>query len=56
MKKKEKENNTIQDYPCDNCSWKDGCDGWEAQYCCILCTYNYGEGNTPCDWCDPWDI
>lgn len=53
---KKKENNTIQDYPCDNCLWKDSCDGWEAQYCCTLCKYEFGEDNTPCDWCDPDDI
>lgn len=25
------------DYPCDTCSSKDHCDGWEAHFCCILC-------------------
>lgn len=38
------------DYPCDNCGWKDGCDGWEAQVCPELNGY-YG-----IDDYDPWDI
>lgn len=50
----EKENSANQGYPCDDCGWD--CDYWEAQYCCTLCKYNYGENNTPCDWCDPDDI
>ena len=26
--------------PCDGCSMD--CDGWEAQACCTLCTWNAG--------------
>lgn len=43
------------DYPCNNCSMSDYCDGWEAQFCCTLCHYICGD-DTPCDDCDPMDI
>lgn len=39
--------------PCDTCDTP--CDVWEAQFCCELCRWQYGE-NTPCDSCDPMDI
>ena len=45
----------LDDYPCNNCPSADYCDGWEAQFCCTLCHYNY-DGDTPCDDCDPMDI
>jgi hypothetical protein len=41
------------DYPCDTCSSKDHCDGWEARSCCRLCEW-LGGGN--CENCEPWDI
>ena len=41
------------DYPCDNCPQSEYCDGWEAQFCCILCRYN---GLENCEYCDPMDI
>lgn len=40
--------------PCDDCDFE--CDGWDARYCCILCEWQYGKGNTPCEDCDPMDI
>ena len=43
------------EYPCDTCDERDTCDGWEAQFCCRLCQWRYGE-DTPCDECDPMDI
>ena len=43
------------EYPCDACDYKDSCDGWDAQFCCTLCMYLYGD-NTPCNTCDPMDI
>lgn len=50
-----KEEYSDSEYPCNNCGQSDNCDGWEAQYCCTLCNYNY-HGDTPCDMCDPMDI
>lgn len=41
--------------PCETCPERDSCDGWEAQFCCTLCRYQYGD-NPPCDICNPWDI
>lgn len=41
------------EYPCDACDYN--CDGWDAQFCCTLCMYLYGD-DTPCDTCDPMDI
>lgn len=41
------------DYPCNNCSQSEYCDGWEAQFCCALCRYN---GFEHCDDCDPMNI
>ena len=38
------------DYPCDNCGWKDECDGWEALVCPTM-KANYG-----IDDYDPWDV
>ena len=43
------------EYPCDNCSIKEWCDGWEAQFCCQLCMYLY-DGEPNCKDCDPMDI
>ena len=43
------------DYPCEKCNRRDACDGWDAQFCCILCRYYYKD-NTPCEGCDPFDI
>lgn len=40
--------------PCDNC--EKSCDSWEAQYCCTLCQWYYGDAEPPCDECDPRDI
>lgn len=40
--------------PCDGCVGWDHCDGWEAQFCCRLCYWMYGDPN--CEDCDPWDI
>lgn len=42
-------------YPCDNCSFRDSCDGWEAQFCCRLCQWEYGD-DVDCSDCDSWDI
>ena len=42
------------DYPCDSCSDREFCDGWEARYCCTLCHWYSDEPD--CDDCDPWDI
>ena len=42
-------------YPCDTCSSRDSCDGWEAKFCCELCNYLY-DGNPDCEDCDPMDI
>lgn len=42
------------DYPCDSCSDRDRCDGWEAQFCCTLCRYYNADPD--CENCDPWDI
>ena len=39
--------------PCDACSNRDYCDGWDARYCCTLCQWY---GMTDCDNCDPMDI
>lgn len=39
--------------PCDSCYAADGCDGWEAQFCCTLCRWM---GADNCDNCDPADI
>ena len=44
----------MDDCPCDNCSQHDSCDGWEAQFCCTLCRWQFGDPD--CDNCDPWDI
>lgn len=41
------------EYPCDNCFNADGCDGWDAQFCCALCHFY---GNEHCEDCDPMDI
>lgn len=41
------------DCPCNDCALADNCDGWEAQFCCVLCEYY---GNNDCDNCDPMDI
>lgn len=41
------------DYPCNDCSQEDYCDGWEAQFCCSLCSW-YGYEH--CDDCNPMDI
>lgn len=40
--------------PCDEC--ERDCDNWEAQYCCDLCRWQYGDNEPPCDECDPWEI
>lgn len=37
--------------PCTTCG-RD-CDGWEMQFCCILCQYL---GLEHCDRCDPMDL
>lgn len=42
-------------YPCDDCDMKHNCDGWDAQFCCTLCMYLYGD-ETPCDTCNSEDI
>lgn len=42
------------DYPCDTCASKDGCDGWEARFCCKMCYYFSDEPD--CENCDPMDI
>lgn len=39
--------------PCDSCSHRDYCDGWEAHFCCTLCQWH---GMTDCENCDPMDI
>lgn len=41
------------DYPCNDCTLDDICDGWEARFCCTLCEWL---GGGDCDDCDPWDI
>ena len=43
-----------EDCPCDTCD-RD-CDPWEAQYCCDLCHWQYGDIEPPCDDCDPYNI
>ena len=42
------------EYPCNDCSQQDYCDGWEAQFCCKLCHYYSDEPD--CENCDPMDI
>jgi len=43
--------------PCETCGRAEWCDGWEAQFCCELCTWlNGGEEPSWCDDCDPMDI
>ena len=42
------------EYPCDSCNFRDACDGWEARYCCTLCSYLNEEHD--CENCDPMDI
>lgn len=44
--------NEESDYPCDSCDY--WCDGWEAQYCCMLCRWY--DDDPDCDSCDSWDI
>lgn len=41
-------------HPCDTCSSRDLCDGWEAQFCCTLC--HYYDDYPDCEHCDPMDI
>lgn len=41
---------------CANCLMKDGCDMWEAQFCCTLCHSYSNFDESWCDNCDPWDI
>ena len=43
-----------EDCPCDTCDRS--CDPWEAQYCCDLCHWQYGDIEPPCDDCDPYNI
>ena len=43
-------------YPCDTCGNNGVCDTWDMQFCCTLCAYHYGNDNTPCENCDPYDI
>lgn len=43
-----------EDCPCDTCD-RD-CDPWEAQYCCDLCHWQYGDIEPSCDDCDPYNI
>ena len=31
----------MADYPCDTCGNEKYCDGWEVQFCCTLCNFNY---------------
>lgn len=53
-KKKDYWGLTMDDeYPCDTCSRRDYCDGWDARFCCTLCQWY---GMTDCDNCDPMDI
>lgn len=47
------EDDDDDDYPCNDCGWKDSCDGWEARFCCTLCRYM---GGGDCDDCNPMDI
>ena len=47
---KENDDYIDSDYPCNNCSSADTCDGWEAQVCPTLNNY-YGIEDY-----DPWDI
>lgn len=42
-----------EECPCETCSNKESCDGWDAAYCCILCDWL---GGGDCENCDPWDI
>lgn len=44
-----------KDLPCCDCEKYEYCDGWDAQFCCKLCKYKYGE-DTPCENCDTDDI
>lgn len=41
--------------PCEDCEYADSCDNWEAEFCCDLCRWQYGD-DTPCDTCEPMDI
>ena len=43
-----------KDCPCDTCDRN--CDPWEAQYCCDLCHWQYGDTEPSCDDCDPYNI
>lgn len=42
------------EYPCNDCTEAEFCDGWDAIYCCRLCHYYNDEPD--CDNCDPRDI
>lgn len=46
----------MDNYPCDDCSMRDDCDGWDAQFCCELCQYLYEDDELPCDTCNKEDI
>lgn len=50
------ESEDIEDdnYPCNTCDRKDGCDSWDAQFCCTLCYYHSDDPD--CENCDPMDI
>jgi len=50
-----KEDMFDDNYPCNDCSQSDYCDGGgEAKYCCTLCQWL--GGGWDCDNCDPMDI
>ena len=42
------------EHPCNDCPKAEFCDGWEASYCCTLCSYYNDEPD--CENCDPTDI
>lgn len=44
----------LRKYPCDDCTDKYRCDGWEAQFCCTLC--HFFDECPDCESCDPMDI
>ena len=48
------EEHYIED-PCSECSRVEYCDGWEAQFCCKRCMWEWGD-DPPCDDCDSMDI
>lgn len=43
------------DCPCNDCGMSEMCDGWEAQFCCTRCMWQF-DGDPPCEDCDPMDI